>query len=97
MNFTFPRTKFVELNGITSQILKIKDEVAEAFESALTPDIEHTAEEVFDIYQACETALYILHEKYNINLHEIRSRMERKNMLRGYYHASTTRQTDQGQ
>lgn len=85
MTFIFPRIKFVESNGIATQILHIGKEYQEAYDASFTPDIQHTAEEVMDCLHACETALRILNEKYGINLHKLRRDVERKNFDRGYY------------
>ena len=85
MNFNFPRTRFVDENGITSQVLHMGSEQAEIEQSVFTPDIEHTAEEVMDKLHSCETALRILQEKYGINLNDLRRRVERKNQVRNYY------------
>jgi hypothetical protein len=85
MIFNFPRTKFVDLNGLVNQVLHMGTEQAEIEEVMLTPDIAHTALEIMDKYHSCETALRILQEKYGINLAELRRDVERKNALRGYY------------
>jgi NTP pyrophosphatase (non-canonical NTP hydrolase) len=81
----FPRIKFVDDNGIAGQIKHIISEAKEAEESSLTPDINHTAEEVMDCLHSCESALRILQEKYGINISEVRRGVERKNQERGYY------------
>lgn len=85
MIFNFPRTKFVDENGIVSQVLHMGSEQQEVEAVMLTPDIAHTAEEIMDKYHSCETALRILQEKYGINLAELRRDVERKNTLRNYY------------
>lgn len=85
MILNFPRTKFVESNGIATQSGHIYSEALEVEQSVLTPDIQHTAEEVMDCLHSCETALRILQEKYGINISVLRRDVERKNMERGYY------------
>lgn len=85
MNFNFPRTRFVDDNGIVGQVLHMATEQEEIERAMLTPDIDHTAEEVMDKYHSCETALRILQEKYGINLNDLRRRVERKNQERKYY------------
>ncbi len=85
MNFTFPRAKFVDENGLIGQVLHMATEQEEIEETMLTPDIDHTAEEIMDKYHSCETGLRILQEKHGINLDELQRRVERKNHVRGYY------------
>jgi hypothetical protein len=85
MIFNFPRARFVDENGLVSQILHMGSEQEEIECSMLTPDIEHTVEEIMDRYHSCETALRIAQEKYGIDLPEVRRRVERKNAARGYY------------
>ncbi len=85
MNFSFPRTKFVDENGLVAQVLHMGTEQEEIEKVMLTPDIQHTAEELMDKYHSCETGLRILEEKYGINLSELRRNVERKNVVRGYY------------
>jgi hypothetical protein len=46
MNFNFPRTRFVDENGIVAQVMHMGSEQEEIEEAVLTPDIEHTAEEL---------------------------------------------------
>jgi Lar family restriction alleviation protein len=83
--YNFMRTKFVSLNGIASQSSHIYSEALEVEQSVLTPDIQHTAEEVMDCLHSCETALRILEEKYGINIAKTRRDVEQKNLNRGYY------------
>jgi Lar family restriction alleviation protein len=83
--FNFQRTIFVAQNGIATQSKHIFSEAVEIEQSALTPDIQHTAEEVMDCLHSCETALRILEEKYGINIAKTRRDVERKNFDRGYY------------
>ncbi|PWT78602.1 MAG: hypothetical protein C5B59_01415 [Bacteroidetes bacterium] len=85
MIFNFPRTRFVEENGLVAQILHMGSELAETETAMLTPDIDHTVEEIMDLHHSCETALRIAQEKHGINLNELRCRVERKNFDRGYY------------
>lgn len=85
MNFNFPRAKFVDENGLVSQILHMSTEQTEIEQVMLTPDLEHTAEEIMDKYHSCETALRILEEKHGVNLNKLQQQVERKNHSRGYY------------
>ena len=85
MTFTFPRTIFVNKNGLVTQVRHMASEQAEIEASMLTPDIQHTAEEMMDLYHSCETGLRILQEKYGINLIQLRRDVERKNTIRQYY------------
>lgn len=85
MQFNFPRTIFVDQNGLVGQVLHMATEQEEIEQVMLTPDIQHTAEEVMDKYHSCETALRILQEKYGINLNDLRRRVVRKNYARNYY------------
>lgn len=83
--FNFPRIKFVDDNGIIKQLIHLESEIHEAWQSAQTPDIHHTASEIMDIYHSAETALRILQEKHGICLDTLRHRVEQKNEARGYY------------
>lgn len=85
MNFSFPRTRFVDENDLIAQVLHMATEQAEIEESMLLPDIQHTAEELMDKYHSAETGLRILQEKHGINLCELRRTVERKNHARKYY------------
>jgi hypothetical protein len=85
MIFNFPRTRFVDENGIVCQVLHMASEQKEIEEVMLTPDLSHTAEEIMDKFHSCETALRILQEKYGVNLSRLRRDVEQKNALRGYY------------
>jgi hypothetical protein len=83
--YCFPRTKFVDENGIVAQAEHIKSEAFEVCQSVFEPDIFHTAVEIFDSLHSCETGLRILEEKYGIDLVEVRDHVEAKNRARGYY------------
>ena len=85
MIFNFPRTRFVDGGGIINQIDHVYTEITEALEAALTPDNEHTAEELMDVIHSAETALRIMQEKHGVNLNEVRRNVERKNFDRNYY------------
>lgn len=85
--FNFPATVYVEKNGIVQQSEHISSEAEEVSESAYTPYIQHTAEEVMDCLHSCETALRILKEKYGINLNQLKARVFNKNNVRNYYAA----------
>lgn len=83
--FQFPRTKFVDDNGIATQVNHIKSEAKEVEQSVFCPDIFHTAEEIYDCLHSCETGLRILEEKHGIDLDDVRDHVEAKNRARGYY------------
>jgi hypothetical protein len=85
MILNFPRTQYVDINGIVGQCDHILSEANEALDSALAPDINHTAMEVMDALHSCETALRILQEKHGINLNEVERAVLAKNKARGYY------------
>ena len=85
MIFSFPRTIFVNQNGLVAQVRHMATEQVEIEASMLTPDIHHTAEEIMDLYHSCESCLRILQEKYGINLIQLRRDVERKNTIRQYY------------
>ena len=85
MIFNFPRTKFVDENGICGQVLHMRSEQREIEDELQTVDIMVLAGEVMDKYHSCETALRILQEKYGVNVLELRRDVERKNFERGYY------------
>ena len=83
--FGFPRTTFVDMNGIRTQALHIDSEAREVKESAALPDILHTAEEIFDCLHSCETGLRILQEKYGVDVDAVHAFVKEKNHRRGYY------------
>ena len=85
MIYNFPRTKFVDINGIVGQVLHMSTEQEEIERAILEPDIDHVAEEVMDKLHSCETALRILSEFHGIDPIELRRHVERKNFARGYY------------
>jgi hypothetical protein len=68
MLYHFPRSRFVDSNGICGQLFHIESEVAEAKAEISNPDILPVAMEIVDIYHAAETALRILEEKYGVNI-----------------------------
>jgi hypothetical protein len=83
--FGFPRTTFVDNNGILTQALHIHSEGKEVKELAATPDILHTAEKIMDCLHSCETGLRILKEKYGVDIDEVHTLVKEKNLRRGYY------------
>lgn len=85
MLYHFPRTRFVDENGIYSQVAHINAEATEAAAELGNPDIWFVAEEIMDCYHSCETALRILQEKYGIEPQELMHRVYHKNETRGYY------------
>lgn len=82
---SFPRTHFVDRGGILNQIDHTYSEVCEALEAALTPEVGHTAEEIFDIIHSAETALRIMQESHGVDLTAAYLRVIEKNRERGYY------------
>lgn len=85
MIFNFPRTKFVDENGICAQVVHMRSEQREIEDELQTTDIMVIAQEVMDKYHSSETALRILQEKYGVNLNELQVVVEKKNADRGYY------------
>jgi len=85
MIFNFPRTRFVDENGISGQVLHMRSEQREIEAEIDTVDIMVIAGEIMDKYHSCETALRILQEKYGVNISELRLTTERKNHNRDYY------------
>jgi hypothetical protein len=85
MIYHFPRTKFVDENGIYGQVKHINTEATEAAAELGNPDIMHVAREVMDVYHSAETALRILEEKYKVNIKDLMEAVYHKNNARGYY------------
>lgn len=85
MIYHFPRTKFVDENGICGQVAHIQTEADEAYRELQNPDIEPLAMEVMDVYHSAETALRILQEKYGVDIQALMQRAAKKNEARGYY------------
>ena len=83
--FNFPRTKFVTLNGLVGQIAHMGSEQKEIEEIMLTPDLDHTVEELMDKLHSAESALRIAQEKHGADLDQVADQVERKNFDRGYY------------
>jgi len=83
--FIFPRTIFVDQNGICGQVSHISSEAAETAAEISNPDIIPLAIELMDTYHSSETGLRILQEKYGVNLIAVRDAVIRKNQERGYY------------
>lgn len=81
----FPRTIFVDKNGICGQVAHIATEAAEAAAETSNPDIFTLAVEIMDGFHSSETALRILQEKYGVDLDAVRDAVIRKNHPRGYY------------
>lgn len=89
-HFNFPRTRFVDSNGIAGQLHHTGSEYMEAIEALGLPDIYHTAEEMMDVCCSNETSLRILVEKYGVDLDELRRNVEVKNRVRGYFDTHMT-------
>jgi len=92
MLYHFPRTRFVDENGIVFQTNHVLLEAKEArFEASNLDDDGHTintlAMEIMDIYHSSETALRILEEKHGINIQKLMFAVYEKNEKRGYYDA----------
>jgi len=85
MNYQFPRTRFVDGNGLASQLDHVLSEVFEAIESSHTPNLFHTVEEIVDAYHSLETLLRILEEDYKVDLELAFNKVHHKNKHRGYY------------
>lgn len=85
MLYHFPRTRFVDENGIYSQVAHINTEATEAAAELGNADIRFVAREIMDVYHSCETAFRILEEKYNLDIRKIMHETADKNHQRGYY------------
>lgn len=83
--FIFPRTIFVDQNGICGQVAHIAAEAAEAAAETSNPDVFALAVEIMDGLHSSETGLRILEEKYGVDLNAVRDAVIRKNQPRGYY------------
>lgn len=83
--FIFPRTVFVDQNGICGQVAHIATEAAEAAAETGNPDVFALAVEVMDGLHSSETGLRILEEKYGVDLNAVRDAVIRKNQARRYY------------
>lgn len=58
--YIFPRTRFVDVNSIQTQIKHLESEVVEVKVAYASPYIERLAEELNDVIHSSETALRIL-------------------------------------
>lgn len=83
--FIFPRTIFVDQNGICGQVAHIATEAAEAAAETRNPDVFALAVEIMDGLHSSETGLRILQEKYGVDLNAVHDAVIRKNQPRGYY------------
>ena len=84
--YRFPRTRFVDENGLAGQLLHIESEVAEfRAEVFSNPDPFVVAIELADIIHSAETAMRILEEKHGICQKEVLAVVIFKNRERGYY------------
>jgi hypothetical protein len=80
--FSFPRTTFVDSNGLFEQITHIETEMAEVKHAYLNEPPERLVEELVDLYHSVETALRIMDERYVPIPH---LDVQEKNRARGYY------------
>lgn len=83
--YNFPRTIFVDGNGIYGQVSHINTEAVEAAAELGNPDINFVAMEIIDCLHSCETALRILEEKYKVDIKALMFDVYQKNEKRGYY------------
>lgn len=83
----FPRTVFVDQNGLFAQLNHIQSELGELFEAYFTEPTGRVAEEAMDLVHSVETLLHILEERYAVKLDYVRDYVESKNAARGYYAA----------
>ena len=84
--YNFPRTRYVDTNGVYDQMKHMRSEMEEvsmAFYSE--PEIDRLAEEALDLIHSCETMLRILQERRGVNVWEVAIKLEAKNAERGYY------------
>lgn len=84
-SFQFPRARFADENNIHGQVAHIVTEADEAFRELNNPDVFTLAAEIMDTKHSCETALRILSERHGVNLENLRTYVEEKNRIRGYY------------
>ena len=85
MNFTFPRTRFVDTTALYSQLQHLMSEVDELRKAYLEEETERVAEELMDVIHSAETFARKLQEQRGVNLFDVCRSVERKNMERGYY------------
>ena len=81
----FPRTKFVDKNGIFLQLEHIESELKELIDAYWNDPIARVAEEATDLFHSVESLRRILQEKHGINLTEVDRLVTEKNRARGYY------------
>lgn len=81
----FPRTKFVDENGLFQQLNHIQSEIKELFDAYFNEPSGRIAEEAFDLIHSVETLLHKLEEEYGVNLDAVRDHVRSKNAARGYY------------
>jgi len=85
MQYNFPRTNFVDKNGIFNQLKHIESEVQEAIEAAMTTNDDHLDDEIMDIGHSWETLVRMREEYSGRNMGKACARVTKKNKDRGYY------------
>jgi hypothetical protein len=78
-----PCLKFASHKPI-DQFAHIRTEVIEAWQELINGNWERTAEELVDIQTSCETLLYIIQAKHDVNIASIKRQVIEKNRQRGY-------------
>lgn len=86
MRYQFPRIEVKPtVTTLEAEIEKLSDELDEVVEAYADGDMRAVAEEVVDLYHACETALRILEEVACVDITQVCYRVIQKNTRRGYY------------
>jgi NTP pyrophosphatase (non-canonical NTP hydrolase) len=81
----YPRSRFVDTNGLFLQLEHIQSELKELMAAYWTEPKERVAEEAADLKHSVETLQRILQEKNGFNITDIDKQVIEKNRSRGYY------------
>ncbi len=89
-HYSFPRTRFVDKNGICHQLLHIVSELWEIIKALAVGNLEHAVLESFDLIHSVETLIRKIVLKAGrkgriINPMTIKYDVIEKNQKRGYY------------
>lgn len=86
MRYQFPRIEVKPtVPNLAMEIEKLSDELDEVVEAYASGDMRATAEEVVDLYHACETALRIIEAVACVDITQVCYKVIQKNTRRGYY------------
>ena len=66
IDYTFPRTRFVDRNTLSAQLEHIRTELLEVVVAYSQPDEHHLATEFADVWHSTETALRIMEERFDL-------------------------------